>query len=672
MKEGGDMRNNVFLKSAIRSPIQNLMLMLLVGIAVFAATLRAAEYIIVRAEIARVESFYRSIGFLSTIDPIRQNFIDFDDRTWQDVISQSPYVESMDLRSLVTGELEGIFNSENIRILYSSPYFAGETWYGPITGRTWHNFESDYALVDSYFIGTLIEVRFVTDREPTVKRPGFATAGLHVGGEYAVFIFNVNEIVIAYPDHMMLDYPVRLIVPLDNEGSHPAFEMEIGGQYLLRATYSFDIRVMAYDFPTYWGCLWLEGFPEDTRNRRDVRHPFPFVLVIRPLLPENDMYFLSADDPDIVFVMTALETRFENLYRNMRSVILQTTSDMYSMHANRTHVGTVGFPLGRWITHEDYLNANPVVVVTDRFLRARGLSHGDIITITLRENIPSALPYAYDAWRDYRTHTLDLEIIGTFGHWSVGINFVGAAWANHHPGSARYFSDNPISNRHGRVSPHFMSHFMYIPASLIPYGFELYQDRLCWDNQFTFFLDSTRNEQAFLNQNREALAALGYNVHFVPQAGAVNFFFAVDNILLALGFNLIIFSVTSALMLALAAFIYVIFMRRNFAIARSLGSSPARASWHMLVPVVLLWTPVVILATISAWLLALGMAEGVLSTVYDLEPHLAHMARDEAMSIAWPLGLTAIMITAVIIAMLVGIIALARRPVLESLQRAGR
>jgi len=123
------MIKNVFLKSAIRRPVRNLMLALLVGVATFATVLRAAEYIIVRDEIVRVEGFYRSIGFLSTADPARRNFLDFEDTAWLNVVEQSAYVNTVDMRSLVTGEFEGIFNSENFRMLHSSPYFEGSVWH---------------------------------------------------------------------------------------------------------------------------------------------------------------------------------------------------------------------------------------------------------------------------------------------------------------------------------------------------------------------------------------------------------------------------------------------------------------------------------------------------------------------------------------------------------------
>ena len=357
--------------------------------------------------------------------------------------------------------------------------------------------------------------------------------------------FDVEEIILAYPEYMMIDRPLRVIVPVDEFGYHPSLAMQVGESYLIRGIYD---RVMALFGQWSSTASTISHYPEDL-----YLFPRGFAVVFRPL-HEDYAYFYPVSNPGFDKMLLQLENRIENLCRNMRSIFIQTTKDMTSMHSNHAHVGTIGFPMGRWITYEDYLNANPVIVLHSRILRLRGLEIGDSITVTLREYAFGVLPYAYDDWRNYRTHTLDLEIIGTFGYRSLGIDFSGAAWANSHPGDPMYFR---MANAHGITGNHFASHFAFIPTSLIPEGFVLYHDNLPWDNQFSFVLNTARDQRAFVEQNREALGVLGYNVHFVPMPGAVDFFFAVDNILLALGFNLIIFSVTSALMLALAVFIYM-------------------------------------------------------------------------------------------------------------------
>ena len=663
------MIKKVFLQSVIRRPVRNLVLVLLVGTAVFAAVLRAAEYIIVRDEIARIESFYRSIGFLSTVDPARRNFLDFEDTRWQEVIEQSQYVDFIDSRSLVTGELVDMYNTENMRILWGSPFFSGETWYERDWTKwsNWSTFESEYAPVDAYFFGTLTDVTFYTDPEPITRNLFFNRISIRVGGTYAILHFDVDEILAGYEgEHLMVGLPVRLVAPVDEHGYHPILDMEIGERYLLRGSYSYEVLVMGTPYGSSIS-LGHSIFPEQ------MNHPVhnflrlaPFTLAFRPLLPESGMLFLLADDPELNGVLARLENRMENLDRNMRSVVLQTTADMYSMHVYKAHVGLVGYQFGRWIDMDDYLNANPVVVVSERFMRVRGLKFGDTIRVTLRENIPDVLPYAYDDWRGYRTHTLELEIIGTFGLMPHGMNFAGANWANNHPGDPIYFIYG------ANYAPYFISHFMYIPTSVVPEGFAVYHDDLYWDNQFSFILDSTRNERLFIEENRDALAALGYNVHFVPQPGAINFFFAVDNILLALGFNTIIFSVTSALMLALAVFIYIMMMRRNFAIMRGLGDSKGVAVRQILLPVVVIWIPVVVTASFAAWFYAAGIAGEALAIVHDIEPHLAHMVRDGEPGIAWPVGLAALMAAVTVAAVFAGVVAIARRPVLELLQKAGR
>jgi len=103
---------DIFIKTVVRQPIRNLVLLLLVGAAVFSVVLRASEYIILRSELNEIEGFYRSIGYLSS--NIEGNQLNFDDMRWQEIITQSPYVDFADIRRPVIGEAHVIIGTDII------------------------------------------------------------------------------------------------------------------------------------------------------------------------------------------------------------------------------------------------------------------------------------------------------------------------------------------------------------------------------------------------------------------------------------------------------------------------------------------------------------------------------------------------------------------------------
>ena len=675
------MRKNVFMKSVIRRPIRNLVLTLLVGIACFAMTLRAAEFIFVSDEIARIESFFRSIGFLSTRDPLNRNYLDFSDNRWQDIIEQNRFVNFVDRRRMITGELEGMFNGDNTRLAFSSPY---------LHERSWHDFETEYGLTDAYFIGTLTAmtihqqptqetvrgIHFYAPSSPALGSPAFP-----IGGTYAILRFEDLEVIFGRTEHVREEFLVRVIVPIEDIVTHEGIRswdevlldigMEIGGRYLIRGTFDHTLRVMGI-IP-----LWAAFHPENldlggTNFRlRDGIPVFPHTLVIRPLGAGTDALFFPADDPDLLEdKLLRLVPQIENLDRNKRSVTVIPTKDMTAVHAIDAHLGEItlmGGIGGRWINHQDYLNANPVVMLPFRFSSFHGLEVGDTIELTLRENIPGVLPYNYDGWRDERTHTLTLEIVGFYNLPIFALDHGGAAWANGLQTDLPYFSHwlRDMAYR-------FASHFIYLPASLIPYDFTLYDDHLSWDNRFSFVLNSARYERAFIEEVRPYLSELGINLHFVPMPESDDFFFAVDTINLTLIFNLTIFSITCILALSFGSFIYTMLMRRNFAIMRGLGHSIIKSSRQMLTPITLLWIPVIIIGTIIAWMFAMDIAQSTIAPVIDIDPHMVHLGVEFNPNLQWLLALMIVVASASLTAVIIGIISIASKPVLVLLQKVGR
>lgn len=104
------MRRNVCLISALRQPVQTLVLVLLVGAISFAFVSRVVEYLVVNRETDRLGGYYRSVGTLRKLT--RENPDNWDISQGIEVVSESQYVAFEDLRRYCSGVLQGIYNTD--------------------------------------------------------------------------------------------------------------------------------------------------------------------------------------------------------------------------------------------------------------------------------------------------------------------------------------------------------------------------------------------------------------------------------------------------------------------------------------------------------------------------------------------------------------------------------
>lgn len=59
------MRTNVFLRSTRRQPVRTVFLLLVTALVTFTFVGRASEYLLIRKEVDRLGSYYRSVGILA-------------------------------------------------------------------------------------------------------------------------------------------------------------------------------------------------------------------------------------------------------------------------------------------------------------------------------------------------------------------------------------------------------------------------------------------------------------------------------------------------------------------------------------------------------------------------------------------------------------------------------
>jgi hypothetical protein len=613
---------NIFIKSIYRQPIRIFILTLLIGIATFAAVLRATEFVIVRNEINRIEGFYRGVG--SLVYPLSERaapmILNFDDLAWYDIVAGSPYVEFADRRRIITGYLnEGINTNLAKSWAFKSwemqPLPPGQSMSTILLGIMSH-YELSFYHNTAYFYGTLLESRFVS----------------HHLANIAIMYFMVDEVILGYPEHIKPGHEIRLGIPIDdiNNPNHPALAMREGGQYLLRGAWNGDIYELISS-PHERLLVFRAGgsnLPVDDY----------YALTLLPLESGTDTYFFPADNPGLDTMLTRLERPMFDLYRNMRSVQVITSMDMTAMFS---HLPNFQMSRGRLLTYDDYINANPVVVINQFFADRRGISIGDTLSITLQENMPVYFGVLYDGhnavW-DYKTHILELEVVGTYNDTIFTPNFTE------------------------------LSTFLYVPQSIIPPGFAYNHIPTTVDNAFTFVLHTARYVEDFYEAHQEALSELGYSIHFFVHPEAPLFFRAADNILFTMTFNLVLFSVLVVVIVMLGTFIYLLLMRRSFAILRSMGYSARRTFWQMVYPIFAVWVVAIVSGAVISWRYAVNLADDRLAPVYNYDHMMAGLSAAQSPSDGWLVLFSGAVVILVFVVISAGGYILASRPVLRLLQ----
>jgi hypothetical protein len=283
--------------------------------------------------------------------------------------------------------------------------------------------------------------------------------------------------------------------------------------------------------------------------------------------------------------------------------------------------------LGRFVTFEDYVNANPVAVIPWRMYSPRLNSRiGETITLTLRDmrtftdgapfppdehfyarrlppgieghwaNMPAgywvSIPRDYESnWRNYQTIEIELEIIGTYRIWDM------PRWEH--------------------ISDSFQNIEVFVPASVIPEGFGIVDAHIV-SGAYSFVLNTPRDIPRFTVRYGSALAEMGFYVQF-SGPDAANFWRSATPIRNAIRLNLVLFTAVLAVALALTVFLYLKQRYKEFAIMRVLGANVKNSTWQVLMPVIVIWIPIVIFASVVGWNFAIYQAESNLQILAEID-----------------------------------------------------
>jgi len=630
-------QTNAAFLGAIRQPIRMIFFILLVGLATFGFVSRAVEYSILSREINRIEQFFRTTGSLVPIDPLSVNNV----YEAASILQNSPTIQFHDRRSITQGVMVDQPNfMRGFRTVGGNIFMRGEPVY---EYKGLHPF-------DSFVIMELTE---------RIHR------GLRLRGDrmYTTRVsFRPFDVIMGH-NQFLQGRRYMADLPADADGNSVANDLRVGGRYLMRIS-----RQSAF-------CNTLEIFP----------------------IMEG-LYFVDITDRELLnYVWRALENELRILQENTNMLMLQGTKDMTALPMVQS--GVIERVGGRFITHQDYEQQNYVMVVP----RQMAALLGQTVTLTLRDmrtfengaplppphhplhrdipvgaeghwaNMPAGywvyIPRDYTGdWRSYPTTQIEVTIVGTY-HVSDAWNL--PRWA------------------HIRTS--FRNIEVFVPSSIIPEGFGIVDAHMV-SGAYNFVLNSPRDRVAFAVNYEARLEAMGFMVQW-SGADPTNFWLSVTPIRDAIRLNLALFTAVLAVVLALTVFVYLRQRYKEFAIMRAMGVSDRSATWQVAMPVLVLWLPVVIAASVGAWFFALGQADIGLDTLaeldipYDtaaaldprtvnfldnlrLQEELAAIVPPLQFSIVGLVGLTAVLLFVWVLAVLVGVRFFAGQSMILMLQSA--
>ena len=531
------------------------------------------------------------------------NSEEYNDVAGADLIAKSKYVGLEDRRRCCSGVLQGMYNGDTHGEM-SDGYEKSEYDVGV------HN-------SDVFVYGKLLSTPAL------FKIGGWATGEEH---EAYQFKFQVDQVEAGYPENVSEGKTVTLYWITDGKDiSSILEELHVGDRYFLKAFYDArTTNMLQWDTPS--------------EN-----------LIVKPL-NDSGLWFLPVEPGESVNLespeLDGLREELELLRENLSAMLVVGTKDMSAMPNVQQVSKTYYLAEGRWLDRNDDRNTRKVCVVHQEFANFRGLSVGDTITLTLRNLEPANLGeegcYGYildgekwENWRDFSTQTETFEIVGLYGMIS--------------------------RNYGGELTCH--NTVMYIPDSCMPEGFGADPETMVWD--YSFVLKSSQDEAAFLEENREALEELGYSVSFVENHSE-NFWASVTPMRQSATFSAAVFAGVLLLGLVLAAFLYLLLRRRDFAILRAMGVPNGPAARGLLGPVALLGLLGIAAGSIPAWGYAMRKTAETLATISGPEG----VEVSVELSRLYLVGICACVWALLVAFVAIGAGRLSRRPALELLQGA--
>ena len=604
------MRQNVILKSISRKPIIAILLTLLIGLISYGFVGKAVETILVYRETNRLEGYYRSIGYVA--------------KDWE-VEDKHKYSEVADIIR-ESGDLA----YDDLVVSTSAvmhDYYNVDFDYGTMdVVETEHQAKSSWAgegvnNLDYWFYGTLVSY----DKQYAEEDGEEFFAGY-------LMIFEIDEVLAGYPERIqagknyVIWIPARLTAEIDQMAPH-LDKMSEGKSYLIRA-WHHPIATLNH---------WVSGLLVNVANSRET-----FNL---KALDGDDLWFVELEKNERLDLTLPeykkLKLELDRLNENLRAITLVGSSDMSAMPEMQLDMKWNYLVDGRWLNHQDHLDGNNVIVISEPLAKARKIKIGDQILLTMRSLQDPY--YAYirseediENWQNYPSQEISYEVVGIYSN--EGFLY----------GKQAYFSDS------------------YVPASTIPEDcvMPVFSSSLKDKNlAYNFVLKNPRLQDDFIEEFDSKVKDLGLKIEFVDNNGR-NFIAGADPLRRSTLISMFLYMIAMLLAVALTIFLYLRQHRKEYATMRALGVPVKNGTRQLIFP-----------------LLSLGVLGSTVGSLLSWEN--AHVKAAESLShLALPSGVTPelslnpiwglvfwlIIIFMLILGTFLGNKKMSSRPVLELLQ----
>jgi ABC-type antimicrobial peptide transport system permease subunit len=600
------MKTNVCLISSLRSPFRSLLLLILIGLISFGFITKAVEYILVQSQTEVLGSYYRSIGVLENVNDVSQWWCNP-----SKTLCQYVTVKSGDV-------------SAGIDLIKTSPYFAYGDQREIVSGvmpQTYNQNRIDTNITmvmetlppeywpnthtyDIWFSGELIDKEEVKD---DIRAKNKKTIGYYLK-------FNIDTLLASAPQYAKQGSTVALLFMFEGHESAIASiqAMEIGQRYFIRGWDDMLQQDFSWENTHY---AYLEIKPLDDRQ-----------LWYIPIEKEASV---DLSDP----VLAPFKNEIDVLNENLHTLGIIATADMSAMPMTQEASRTYYLTAGRWLNHLDDLAGNKVIVVPEEFAKLRGFKLGDEITLTFRPLTDTYFGLIRDGvdsqnWRSYPTYQDTFTIVGLYARTT------------------------------------YSGIYAYIPTSSLRPGFtSATQNQFRYEADYSFVLDSPRNETRFIQEYKVPLQELGIHLTFLANNGAA-YWASVDPIRRSLSADILVFGLLLVVALILAVFLYVMARKRDYAILRALGVPAKQANGQIIMPLLLLGGFGSILGGLPSWSYAIHQAKASLSTL----PTPAGVSPSADISPFILAGLCAAIFLLLALFSWLGVFFLSRQPVYELLQ----
>ena len=427
--------------------------------------------------------------------------------------------------------------------------------------------------------------------------------------------FDVDEVVSGYPERVQPGQPLTLLFLIeDHEDALPVIEaLQEGQRYFIRG----------------WFDLYFTPNPswENADSNLQIRSLDGDGLWYLPL---EGNATVDWSDP----ALSAAKNELDIAEQNQHALSILTSADMSAMPDTQPSSHLYYLLDGRWLNHEDDLQGRKAIVIQTDFAQRRGLRIGDSITMNLRGLKQPGIHAGYitgdedrQNWRSYPTQPETFEIVGIFSA-NVGLD----------------------------------PNLAFIPGSTMPIACESQQGGLDYP-RYSFVLRSSQDQDAFIQENQDQLAALGLRLNFVENNG-LNFWAGVTPLRRSASAGVEIYGLALLLVLVALIFLYLHQLRRDYAILRALGVPRVEANRQVLFPMMLFGGIGVLAGGLAAWEYALQKAAQSLTSL----PTPEGLMPSASLNPAYLAGLVAIILILLSLITWAGTQWVARRPVLELLQ----